>query len=99
MGVRRYQSKEDEGWEFDWDEHLGYKNPAQNVDNKDIVFWAVGHLSHNWTQADENNPKWHETGWLIDVVRGADESNAELLHLIQLPLRTVPRRIRGNGQR
>lgn len=25
-----------------------------------LFFWAIGHLSHFWTQADQNNPHWHD---------------------------------------
>lgn len=94
MGVRRYHSGEDEGWEFDWDEHLGYKNPewlpGEDVNGKDIVFWAVGHLSHAWTQADEDNPEWHSTGLIIDVI----SSTAEILQLTQLPLHYTGRKLK-----
>ncbi|MDC8445784.1 MAG: hypothetical protein LV471_07640 [Nitrosomonas sp.] len=94
MGVRRYHSSEDEGWIFDWDEHLGYKNPewlpGEDVNGKDIVFWAVGHLSHQWTQADEDNPEWHSTGLTIDVV----SRTAEILQLTQMPLHYTERELK-----
>jgi hypothetical protein len=65
---RRYRYAEDEGWDFDKYEHLGYKNTAESTDGKDIVFWTVGHLTHTWSQSDENNPQWHSSGPIIDVV-------------------------------
>jgi hypothetical protein len=66
MAVRRYRGSEDVGWQFDWDEHLGYLRPAtENVDGQDIVFWAVGHLTHLWSRSDEDRPHWHSTGPII----------------------------------
>lgn len=65
---RRYHASEDVGWEFDWDGHLGYGSPAENTNKKDIVFWAVGHLTHNWSQSDEDDPQWHHTGPVITLV-------------------------------
>jgi hypothetical protein len=67
-GWRRYHSSEDVGWEFDWDGHLGYDSPAESTNKKDIVFWAVGHLTHTWSLSDENHPEWHSTGPVITVV-------------------------------
>jgi hypothetical protein len=59
--VRRYKSDEDEDWDFGAKGNLGYANPAESLSGKrDIVFWAIGHLSHNWTLADQNDPHWHD---------------------------------------
>lgn len=69
MGVRLYHSSENDGWNFDWDEHLGYRSPIEepfSASGSDIVFWTVGHLYHPWTQSDENNPHWHATGPIIE---------------------------------
>ena len=65
---RRYRATEDVGWDdFDWDEHLGYKLPPEDTNKKDIVFWAVGHLTHKWTITDALIPQWHWTGPIIDL--------------------------------
>jgi hypothetical protein len=59
--VRLYKSKEDEEWDFGAKGNLGYANPPESLLGKrDIVFWAIGHLTHLWTQADQNNPHWHD---------------------------------------
>lgn len=70
MGVRLYHASELDEWPFDWDEHLGYRYPIDEPiagNGSDIVFWSVGHLYHNWTQSDENNPHWHATGPIIEA--------------------------------
>jgi len=67
MHVRRYKSSEDEGWAFSSTSQLGYFNPPEATENQDVVFWAIGHLTHLWTQADEDNPHWHSRGWIVDV--------------------------------
>ncbi|MEO6365805.1 MAG: hypothetical protein ABIO38_07155 [Luteimonas sp.] len=69
MGVRAYHGSEDNGWNFDWNEHLGYRDLIDEPfasGGSDSVFWAVGHLYHEWTQSDENNPHWHDTGLIIE---------------------------------
>lgn len=65
--VRRYHGTEDVGWDFSATSQLGYFTPAEVTENQDVVFWAVGHMGHLWTQADENNPAWHSRGWVVDV--------------------------------
>ena len=65
---RRYKAPEDIGWSFGPAQHLGYMSPAEDVNGKDIVFWSVGHLSHLWSQSDEDHPVWHWVGPTIDVV-------------------------------
>jgi hypothetical protein len=65
--VRRYKSSEDKGWRFASPKQLGYASPAETTEDQDLVFWAVGHLSHVWTQGDEDNPHWHTAGWVVDV--------------------------------
>jgi hypothetical protein len=69
MAVRRFHSSEDEAWPFKAYHHLGYIYPTnlEDTDGEDIVFWYVGHLSHNWTQADEDDPHWHSAGLFIDA--------------------------------
>jgi hypothetical protein len=66
--VRRYHSAEDEGWDFGSASQLGYFSPAENTQNQDIVFWSIGHLSHNWDPADVANPHWHSRGWILDAM-------------------------------
>ncbi len=65
--VRRYKFSEDEGWAFSSTSQLGYFTPPEATDDQDVVFWAIGHLTHLWSQADENNPHWHSKGWIVDV--------------------------------
>jgi hypothetical protein len=65
--VRRYHFAEDEGWAFAATSQLGYFTPAETTDDQDVVFWAVAHLSHTWSQADVDNPHWHSKGWIVDV--------------------------------
>jgi len=64
---RLYKRAEDI-WDFGAVQHLGYMSPRENINGKDIVFRAVGHLSHPWSQSDEKNPVWHATGPTIDVM-------------------------------
>lgn len=65
---RLYKAAEDVGWTFGATGHLGSMSPAENVNGKDVVFWVVGHLSHLWSQSDEDHPVWHWVGPTIDVV-------------------------------
>jgi hypothetical protein len=65
--VRLYRFTEDEGWAFSATSQLGYFTPAEGTDDQDVVFWAIAHLSHNWSQADVDAPHWHSKGWLVDV--------------------------------
>ena len=65
--VRRYHGSEDVPWAFAANQQLGYFSPAEVTENEDVVFWALGHLSHTWTQDDVNNPHWHARGWIVDV--------------------------------
>jgi hypothetical protein len=66
--VRRYRGSEDVGWDdFSATSQLGYFTPVEVTEDQDLVFWAIGHLSHTWSQADENNPHWHSRGWIIDA--------------------------------
>ena len=59
--VRVYKADEDEEWDFGSKGNLGYANPPQSLAGKrDIVFWGIGHLSHIWSQSDENDPHWHD---------------------------------------
>jgi len=67
MHLRRYKSSEDIGWDFDSKAQLGYFEPPEATEDHDVVFWAIGHLTHLWTQADEDNPHWHSRGWTVDV--------------------------------
>lgn len=73
--VRRYHQEENKGWQYCGDTkfdcliQLGYgwavPPGPENVVNKDIVFWIVGHIKHEWTQSDVSNPHWHPTGPVI----------------------------------
>ncbi len=63
----RYRGSEDEGWAFSSTSQLGYFTPAEVTEDQDVVFWSIGHLTHLWTQADENDPHWHARGWIVDV--------------------------------
>jgi hypothetical protein len=67
MHVRRYHGNEDEGWAFGATEQLGYFSPAETVQDQDLVFWSIGHLSHIWTQDDHDHPHWHSRGWIVDA--------------------------------
>lgn len=67
VGVRRYHSNEDEGWVFNTNSQLGYFTPPEVTDAQDSVFWSIGHLTHIWSQSDEDNPHWHSTGWIVDA--------------------------------
>jgi hypothetical protein len=67
VGVRRYHASEDEGWTFSTNSQLGYFTPPEITDGQDSVFWAIGHLTHTWSQADKNDPHWHSVGWVIDA--------------------------------
>lgn len=67
VGVRRYHFNEDEGWVFNTTAQLGYFTPAESTDAQDSVFWSIGHLSHAWTQSDEDDPHWHSVGWIVDA--------------------------------
>lgn len=68
MHVRRYKASEDVGWNFSPTVQLGYFTPPESVMNEDVVFWAIGHLTHLWTLSDEQNPHWHSRGWVIDAM-------------------------------
>lgn len=63
-GVRRYRGSEDGGWPFGALGHLGWAT-GENVNQQDVVFWSVGHLGHQWTQSDHNNPQWHSWGPVV----------------------------------
>ena len=45
VGARLYSSPEDQPWPFGAWGHLGYDN-GENIEEKDIVFWYIGHLFH-----------------------------------------------------
>lgn len=64
--VRRYKGAEDVGWAFSATSQLGYFTPPESTESQDVVFWAIGHLTHLWTQEDEDHPHWHSRGWIID---------------------------------
>lgn len=66
--VRLYKFAEDEGWAFASTAQLGYFSPAEVTEDRDVVFWSIGHMTHVWTQADENNPHWHSRGWIVDAM-------------------------------
>lgn len=66
-GTRLYRGSEDNGWTFGAMGHLGY-GPSESIAQSDVVFWSVGHLTHNWTSSDANNPQWHSTGPVIRAV-------------------------------
>jgi hypothetical protein len=77
-GIRVFHQTEDEFWPHDPMYPLGYmmgpeigpelfSGPESLEGGKDIVFWAVAHLSHKWTSADEDNPQWHPTGFDVWV--------------------------------
>jgi hypothetical protein len=65
MGARRYHGNEDEGWTFGALGHLGLASPPEAIAGQDVVFWAVGHLTHIWTAGDAADPHWHSTGPVI----------------------------------
>lgn len=67
MHVRRYKGAEDVGWDFSATSQLGYYTPAEVTEDQDVVFWAIGHLTHLWSRADEDTPQWHSRGWIMDV--------------------------------
>jgi len=67
VSVRRYHASEDQGWPFSAASQVGYFTPPEITADQDVVFWAIAHLSHNWSQADVDNPAWHSTGWIIDA--------------------------------
>jgi hypothetical protein len=70
MGVRRYHGSESEKWPFEPKYHLGYKYPIAepfSANGTDIVFWAVGHMTHIWEYIDVLKPAWHSSGPIIDV--------------------------------
>lgn len=58
IGVRRYRGSEDVGWAFGAWGHLGYDN-GENIEEKDNVFWYVGHIYHH---ADEGENQWEWVG-------------------------------------
>jgi hypothetical protein len=64
--VRRFHSSEN-GWESMGTDDLGLASSAESVDGKDVVFWAINHLTHTWTVNDAVLPDWHFTGPVIDV--------------------------------
>jgi hypothetical protein len=65
MGGRIYHYNEDEPWPFGaWGE-LGYQN-GESIEEKDIVFWYVAHLSHS---AAHGGDQWHSAGPWIKVQR------------------------------
>jgi hypothetical protein len=66
-GTRLYRGNEDIGWPFGSLGHLGF-GPSESITQSDVVFWAVGHLSHMWSSSDANNPQWHSTGPVIRAV-------------------------------
>lgn len=77
--LRRYNSAEDRGWpwpgraavidpHFGWNNHLPFMSPSEATNNQDVVFWAVGHLFHQWSPSDFRTPHWHSTGPIIDLV-------------------------------
>ena len=64
VGLRAYQSAEDQPWPFGPSGHLGYLTPPESVDTRNIVFWYVGHLYH---QAAGGADHWHEIGPTLRV--------------------------------
>jgi len=65
--VRQYRPSENVGWAFGAKGQLGYFDPPESTAGQDVVFWAIGHLTHLWSQDDVNNPTWHSGGWIVDV--------------------------------
>jgi hypothetical protein len=63
--ARLYKSSEDVGWRFGALGHLGFASPQENIDRRDVVFWAVGHMTHIWTREDQQDPHWHSSGPVI----------------------------------
>jgi hypothetical protein len=61
VALRRYEPAEDEPWPFGTGS-LEYKRYAEDINNKDVVFWYVAHLLH---VASEGPDQWKGVGpWL-----------------------------------
>ena len=66
MAVRRDHDSEDLPWTFGARGHLGFDEDNEGVQEQDIVFWYVAHLSH---EADEGPFKWLAIGPTLRVQR------------------------------
>lgn len=62
---RRYHSSEDVAWIFGAWGHLGYDD-GENIEQKDIIFWYVGHMSH---EEEDGADEWHSVGPWIKVAQ------------------------------
>lgn len=61
IGLRLYNYTEDDGWTFGPWSQLPF-NDKQDIKDKDVVFWYIGHLHH---EAADGADEWHNTGpWL-----------------------------------